>query len=273
MIEELDVRLTALADPTDDSSWTEVLSRADELRERRRPRLAVPIAAALVLTVVVVTPAVGVRGRIVHLFAKAEPAPQRIEKSFAALGGTAPPLGPGVEADRAVKVLETPVGAGVRAVLWVAPTARGGFCSAVELEGLGGAGAECLQLRYDRLSVEVSLHGRATEGAVLNGAVLIDGFTGTKRADSLVLRFQDGESQRIPLVWVSAPVDTGFFVYGLPERHWRKGHLPTALTLLAADGDELDQRDIHGIPTREELQCSAKPALRAATSCSWIQER
>jgi hypothetical protein len=273
MIDQLDVRLTALADPSDDSSWGEVVGRAGELRDRRRPPLAVVIAAALALTAVVVSPAVGVQGRIVHLFAKTEPAPQRIEKSFAELGGPAPPLGPGVEADRAVKVLETPVGAGVKAVLWVAPTIRGGFCSALELEGLGGGGAECLQLHEDRLSVDVSLHGRATEGAVLDGAVLIDGFTGAKRAGSLVLRFQDGVSQRIPFVWVSAPVDTGFFVYGLPERHWREGHLPTTLTLLAADGDELDRREIHGIPTRSEVRCYAKPALRAVTSCSWTQER
>jgi hypothetical protein len=173
-----------------------------------------------------------------------------------------------------VKVLETPLGAGVKAVLWVAPTTRGGFCSALELEGLHGAGAECLARHDDRLNVDVSLHGRvSTSSTVMSGPVLIDGFAGVKRADSLVLRFEDGNSVRIPLVWVSAPVDTGFFVYGVPERHWLQGHLPTTLTLLAADGDELDQRDIHGIPTRGELQCSGNPAPRTETSCSWIQER
>lgn len=269
----IDVRLAALVDPTDDSGWEEVVKRADELRERPRPRPALAIAAALALSVVLATPAVGLRGRIVHLFAGAAPAPQRIEKSFAALGGTAPPLGPGVEADRAVRVLERPVGAGVQAVLWVAPTADGGFCSALELTGLGGAGAECLRLHEDRLSVDVSLHGPASTEGALSGPVLIDGFTGDERADSLILRFEDGGSRRIPLVWVSAPVDTGFFVYGVPERHLREGHLPTTLKLLAANGDELDRGELHGIPTREQLRCYAKPALRAATSCSWIQER
>jgi hypothetical protein len=273
MIDQLDIRLAALADPTDDSSWAEVSRLAEALHERRRPRLTVAIAVALALAVVVVTPAVGLRGRIVHLFAKAEPAPQRIEKSFAALGGPTPPLGPGVEADRAVKVLETPVGSGVKAVLWVAPTTSGGFCRALELEDLHGAGAECLQLHENRLSVDVSLHGVSADGSAMSGPVLIDGFAGAKRADSLVLRFEDGDSTRIPLVWLSGPVDTGFFVYGVPKQHWREGHLPTTLTLLAADGDELDRRDITGIPTPARLQCSAKPVARAATSCSWIQER
>jgi len=273
MNDQLDLRLAALADPTDDSSWAEVVGRANDLRERRPAPLTVAIGAALALAVVVVTPAVGLRGRIVHLFAKAEPAPQRIEKSLATLGGTPPPLGPGVEADRAVKVLETPVGSGVKAVLWVAPTRSGGFCRALELEELHGGGAECLQLREDRLSVDVSLHGVSTDGAHMSGPVLLDGFAGSKRADSLVLRFEDGHSTRIPLVWLSSPVDTGFFVYGVPKQHWREGHLPTTLTLLAANGDELESREISGIPTPAELQCSRNPAPRAATSCSWTQER
>ena len=92
---------------------------------------------------------------------------------------------------------------------------------------------------YDRLSVDVSLHGRIA---------LIHGFAQQKRAASLVLGFQDGESASVPLVRVSAPVDTGFFVYAVPEQHRREGHLPTTLRLLAVDGDKLDRREIHGLP-------------------------
>ena len=231
MIESLDTRLGALADPADDSSWLEVTGRARALRRRRR--VPVAVAAALALAFVVVAPAVGLRGKIVQLFDDAAPAPERVEKSFASLDqGVPPSLGTGVEADRARKVLETQ---GV--VLWLAPTTRGGFCSLVEVRGTGGGG-ECVTL-YDRLSVDVSLHGRIA---------LIHGFAQQKRAASLVLGFQDGESASVPLVWVSAPVDTGFFAYAVPEQHLREGHLPTTLRLLAADGDELDRREIHGLP-------------------------
>ena len=60
MIEPLDTRLGALADPADDSSWLEVTTRARALRRRRRAPVAV--AAALALAFVVVAPAVGLRG-------------------------------------------------------------------------------------------------------------------------------------------------------------------------------------------------------------------
>jgi hypothetical protein len=260
MSDGTDARFAALADPTDDSSWGEVVARSAALSGPRRPRPLVAIAAALALAVVIAAPAVGLRSKIVRLFSDAAPAPQRIVKSFTALGGgAAPPGGVGVEAGRALKVLETPVAPRVRAILWLAPTTGGGFCTLLDLEGKGG-GADCLQLRYDRLSVTVSLHGRISPaGKVLSGPVLLDGFAGQKRADSLVLGFQDGETARIPLVWVSAPVDAGFFVYGVPAQHWRAGHLPTTLTLLAANGDELDHREIHGIPIPGSLSGPGNP--------------
>jgi hypothetical protein len=43
------------------------------------------------------------------------------------------------------------------------------------------------------------------------------------------------------------------FLYGVPKRHWQKGHLPTTLTMLSADGDELDIREVHGITTKGSL--------------------
>lgn len=238
---DLAARFAALGDRTGDAQWAEIVGRARALRPRRL-RTPLALAAALALAVVVAAPAVGLRGRIVHLFANAQPTPQRVERSFADLsGGTT---------GRAVKVLEASVGSNVDAVLWLAPVRGGGFCTKLELVGRGGAGAECLALRPDkRLSVGVGLDGHTSpDGRVLSGPVLVDGRTGDPRADSLLIRFEDGESAQIPLVWVTDPVETGFFVYGVPERHWRAGHLPTTLTLYAADGDELDRRDVHGIP-------------------------
>ncbi len=238
---DLAARFAALADGTGDARWAEIVERAQALR-RRRLRAPLALAAALAVAVVVAAPAVGLRGRIVHLFAKSEPAPQRVERSFADLsGGTT---------GRTVKVLEASVGSNVDAVLWLAPVRGDGFCTKLELVGRGGAGAECLALRPEkRLSVGVGLDGRTSPvGRVLSGPAVVDGCTGDPRADSLLIRFEDGDSTHIPLVWVTDPVETGFFVYGVPERHWRAGHLPTTLTLYAADGDELDRRDVHGIP-------------------------
>jgi hypothetical protein len=260
MIDGLDARVAALVDAADDSSWAEVVCRARALRRRRRLRPPLAIAATLTLAVLVAAPALGLRGKIVRLFSDAEPAPQRIEKAFAGWNAGVPPhLGPGVQAGRAIEVLEVPAGADGKVVLWLAPLTRGGFCTLLDLEGRGGGGG-CDHLGYDRLSVTVSLHGRVSpDGSVLSGPVLLDGYTGTRQADSLLLRFEDGETTTIPLIWVSAPVDTGFFVYAVPKPHWHAGHLPTTLTLLAADGDQLDQREIHGIPTAGSLSRPGSP--------------
>jgi hypothetical protein len=242
MIDELDLRLAFLADGADDSSWIEVVRRAKGLRRRRRLRSPLVVAAALTLAIVVAAPAIALRGRIVRLFADAPPAPHRIVKSFEAWQEF---TGPRLEADRAVKVLDArvpQVGPDATVTLWLAPLRGGGFCTGYEL-----GGGECNSVAYNRLSVTVSLHGVAPDGETLTGPVLLDGYTSLERADSLVLRFEDGETASVPLVWVTAPVDAGFFVYGVPERHWQKGHRPTTLTLLAADGDKLDSREINGI--------------------------
>jgi hypothetical protein len=250
MIEtELNERFAALADTTNDGSWAEVVGRAAALR-RRRHRLPLALAAALTVAVVA-TPALGLRGKVVRLFDHAQPPPHRIVKAFS--GWNTPSLRSGVQADRAVKVLEARVTPDRTAVLWVAPS-RVGFCTIMEIGGPAGEPSGCEEVGYDRLGVWVSLQGGvAPDGEILGGPVLIAGSTGLERADSLVLRFQDGDTVSIPLVWVTAPIDTGFFVYGVPERHWQAGHLPTTLTLRDAEGHELDQRPINGITTKGSL--------------------
>jgi hypothetical protein len=241
---DLSARFAGVADRTYDGSWDDVAGRAAALR-RRRHRLPLALAVGLAVAAVA-APALGLGGRVVRLFDGAEPAPRRIVKSFS--GWNAPNLRAGVQADRALKVLDARVTPDRTAVLWVAPS-RAGYCTIIEIDGRAGDFG-CEEVGYERLSLWVSLQGGvAPDGEILGGPVLLFGSTGLERADSLLLRFQDGAAAAIPLVWVTAPVDTGFFVYGVPRRHWEAGHLPTTLTLLAADGKELDTRDVHGIPT------------------------
>jgi len=204
----------------------------------------VPIAIAAVLAsaVVIVSPATGVGGKIVRLFDRAQVPPQQVVDSFSQWN--APQIRAGVEGGRAIKVLEARVTPDTTWTLWVAPTKDGGFCTS--LGSCYGAG-----FRYERLSVGVCLCGRvAPDGEILAGPVVLSGETTNEKADSLVLRFQDGERRSIPLIRVGAPVETAFFLYGVPKRHWQKGHLPTTLTMLAADGDELDTHAVTGITTK-----------------------
>jgi hypothetical protein len=241
---DLSARFRPLADHRDDQSWAEVVTRARAARRHRR-RVPIAIAAALASAVVIAAPATGVPGQIVRLFDGAGPPPQRIVESFDQWNG--PEFRARVEAGRAIKVLDARVAPQTTWTLWVAPTKDGGFCTS--------SGA-CYEgpFRYDRLSVEVGLFGRvAPDGEILTGPVVLSGETTNGRADSLSLRFQDGEGQSIPLVRVGEPVDTAFFLYGVPKRHWQPGHLPTTLTMLSAEGDELDTREVHGITTKGSL--------------------
>jgi hypothetical protein len=241
---DLSARLGPLADARDDQSWNEVVARARAARRYRR-RVPIAMAAVLASAVVIASPATGVGGKIVRLFDRAEPPPQRIVKSFAEWNG--PDIRAGVQAGRAIKVLDASVAPHTTWTLWVAPTKDGGFCTSAGMCQDAG-------FRYDRLGVEVGLFGRvAPDGEILTGPVVLMGETTNGRADSLLLRFQDGERKPIPLVWVGEPVGTAFFLYGVPKRHWQPGHLPTTLTMLSADGDELDAREIHGITTKGSL--------------------
>jgi hypothetical protein len=152
MIEpELNARFAALADTTNDGSWAEVDGRAAALR-RRRHRLPLALAAALTVAVVA-TPALGLRGQVVRLFDHAQPPPHRIVKAFS--GWNAPNDRAGVQADRALKVLEARVAPDRTAVLWIAPS-RAGLCTIMEIDGPAGDSG-CEEVGYDRLSLWVSL--------------------------------------------------------------------------------------------------------------------
>ena len=238
---DLSALLAPLADTRDDGNWAEVVARARAARRHRR-RVPIAIAAVLASAVVVESPATGVVGRIVRLFDRAEAPPQVVVESFARWSG--PQFRARVQAGQAIKVLEARVAPSTTWTLWVAPTKDGGFCTST-----GSCYAR--DFHYERIGVDVGLFGRvAPDGEILSGPVVLSGETTNGKAHSLALRFQDGERRSIPLVWVGKPVATAFFVYGVPERHWRQGHLPTTITLLGADGDELDTREIHGLTTR-----------------------
>ena len=229
MIDVIDVelrqRFAALVDPVDDSDWS------DLRLPRRRLRTTLAIAASLALTMAVAASAAGLPRRIVSVFGHAKPAPPAVSKSFTEFDQI-------VSTDLAQpprEAVATPA-----ATLWVAPTTTGGLCSLVKLRSGEGAGGECGP-RYPGLEVDVSLLQQ------LGGPVLLRGTAGQRDADSLRLAFEDGTTATIPLVRVSEPVATAFFLYALPPAHRRPGHRPTTLTLLSADGHELAHREITGI--------------------------
>jgi hypothetical protein len=202
---ELTSRFAALADRAEDGSWAEVVACASAAKRHRR-RVPIAIAAALASAVVIVSPATGVGGKIVRLFDRAEPPPQRIVESYRR--GRAD-----LQAGRAIKVLDARMAPHMTWTLWVAPTKDGGFCE-IRIDQFASEGlspGDCYPPHVrpdDRLNLEVCLCGRrfAQDGEILAPPVVLEGATTNERAASLLLRFEDGERQPITLVWVGEPV-------------------------------------------------------------------
>jgi hypothetical protein len=226
--------------------------------------MAAIVAATAALALLVVSPAIGLRGHIVRLFSDAPPAPERVVKSLTALEEGAPALQGGSSTIDAREVLDEPVGFDRRAIVWLAPRTGGGFCSLLELQRLDGTseggGAECVPLMKTRLSFETSLRGSVSStGEILSGPVLIDGWVSLAKADSVEVQFEDGGAVALPFVWVADPVSVGFFVYDVPPTHWQPGQMPTAIVVRNAEGNEIAREAVTGIDLRGSFAPSKDP--------------
>jgi hypothetical protein len=235
--DELADRFAAMPTPPDDGDWLDVRRRA---RRARRPRIAVGLLAAT-LVVAIATPALGLQRVVVDWFS-AEPAPERVQVDFDQLGVGAPreDWGPQVVPNSARKVMESDVG-GQRRILWVAPTKKGGYCF-LWTDFLGGCAADPNSPIPDRAGpndVRPELLGVTSVSTGNRGIRIIVG--GHLHADlgddldRLTVEFADGTATQVPFVWVSAPIDAGFYIYEIPAEHRRVGHQATAV--VARDGD------------------------------------
>ena len=221
--------------------WADVRRRAERLGTRRRrvraPRLVAFAAAALAL-VAIAAPALGLHEPVVRFF-EGEPAPEDVQIDFATLdqGVPTPEWRTGVIASETRKVMEAYF-AGKRRVLWVAPTKYGGLC----LQWSAGGGG-CDRLGTVPLSVSwgVSRPFRVPGAGPPRPEDIpidyLDGYAHAKWVHSVEIRFEDGEVVEPRIVWVSEPIDAGFFAYDIPEEHRRPGHRVQAVVGLDADGE------------------------------------
>jgi hypothetical protein len=245
-VDELGERFANLGHPPDDPDWFEVRRLARRGR-RLRPRVVLAVAAALA-AVAATAPAFGLGGKFVRIFESGEPAPAPIERSFAGLDAGAPPgFATGVVASQTRKIVLPG-----NVALWIAPTSRGGFCLFVV-----GGGGQCDTARALKFWPTFSIGGDFShQGLIENGPVLIDGSTTLDDAATVDVQFEDGSSVTIPVVWVSAPIDAGFFGYEVPAAHLRVGARPTLLILRDANGNEL----------RRDSSAFVVPAFRQGAS-------
>jgi hypothetical protein len=115
--------------------------------------------------------------------------------------------------------------------LLVAPTKGGGFC-----ESLAGAfgGTRCFPGgARTRSGLNPGLTGDAS------GPIAFSGTFFDPHATQLRVRYQDGGTVVIPIMWVNGPIGAGFFVFEIPRAHRSPGHRPLSLSLCSAKGSQL----------------------------------
>jgi hypothetical protein len=225
---------------------------------RRRPSLRLVVAVAVLICVAfLVAPAIGIPLPALPFFA-GDSAPAPVVKDFASLGVGAPPgMDPGVLADQTRKVTTVHARDGAH-TLWVAPTAQGGLC----LEWTHESGG-CDKLGTVPLSTTWATSGPASArrgGAPtpsLQAVTRVVGFVHHKYAVTVEIRFQDGDTVRPALVWVSPPIDAGFFFYDVPEAKQRPGHGVTSVVALDAEGRVVTQESLVPGPATRAVSADA----------------
>jgi hypothetical protein len=207
--------------------WDDVLGRAGITKRRtRRGVIAAAVVAAL-LVVLLATPAFGVLldliGRTDVPFTGSS-APTRIQRTFFDMSLAAPKgMGPQAIASQTRRVGTL----GGRA-LYIAPTRSGGFCWEIARSGGG-----CETKRERPLNVIWAMKERR------GGPVFVQAVMGTisaPAAQTLTVEYRDGTSKRLPFVWVTKPIDAGFFSFRIPPAHQDGAARATAVTIRDRSG-------------------------------------
>jgi hypothetical protein len=193
----------------------------------RLRRLVFPLAAAI--AVLAVGSAFAVYRDVID-FGQAEPAPERIMLDFNRMSVHAQIglFGPRVIPGSARKVTAFAVG-GKRRALYVAPTREGGFCWRFAFSG------SCGRTHPDQRLLGAVVMESAYAPSLIVGHVLDD------RVVRIELRYEDGERLDLRPIWISSPIDAGFYAHAVPSERLRPGSRAETLTALDADGDKIVQ--------------------------------
>lgn len=190
---QLRLRLEALGAGPATADWADALNRSSQRRRRNRLTIAFSLAAA----VIVAAPTVVVATRAVD-FGSAETAPEDYQAVFDRFNELSRPAG--VNASQ-TRVVLRPTLHGRPHMLMVAPRRSGGYCFGLIEHGRGG-GLGCADA-----GERISMGGG---GDVSYGAV------GARGATHVELLYKNRAPIRAEVVWVSEPIEAGFFAVGVP---------------------------------------------------------
>ena len=221
-------RFRELPSETRAAQRARLLATVHAPRRRRGAVVAIAVGAA----VLAAAPTLAFQRELVD-FWSAEPAPDRIQLDFdrlrehiadanASLGSPKfTPVGPARE------VMRVHIDGEMRP-LWVARTEEGTYCYRLHF------GLSCLTPENAQHVGAIGVGGLATKHG--GGFNWLDGSVRERAVQEVELHYQDGERAKIPFVWVSPPLDVGFFAYDVPPEHEEPGRLTAAIVGLDADG-------------------------------------
>ena len=206
-------------------NWEDVLRRARvrigpavlrrRLRLPNRRVLVLVASITLLLVILFATPAFGILsdwvGRRDFLF-RGKTAPLETKVYFADLS-----LGQPSWADpRALASQTRKVGvfrsSGQDHTLYVAPTRKGGFCTL--FTGVGGGCWSPRPTAWEYPDAKGAINPYLLNISFDDVGGDVSGVIFAKDAASLTINYVDGTSEQIPFVFVSKPIDAGFFLHG-----------------------------------------------------------
>jgi hypothetical protein len=250
-------RFDAVANRTDDGEWCDVLARARSVPPaRRKPRFGrarstAPIRFALGGTVIVFAlaasaAAFGWPGTVVDFF-KARPAPESVSAFFRTHNAELPRgVSPQAKLGRPREVMTATFDANnlpatdpTVHTLYVASTAAGGFCYLWTDYGGGCVDAE----DASTATTNPAARPLGVEWLAQDYAGFADGWA---RSDvqTVEARFADGTDVTLPVTWVSAPINAGFFAYVVPAAHQTTADALSSVVGLDANGKVIGEDDI-----------------------------
>ena len=238
ILEELD-RL-APADEVGEPAWDEIVRRALPAVRRLTPRRAGLYLLAAAVVVYLAAPAFGLGTPFADFFSS-KPAPKQVVRDFEqqnAVGAHGFGFNPKVLAGQARRITVYRLRSGRPFPLDVAPRRGGGFCFDFGFSG------SCAGPRGARVPKAPDSPGDQNVAAIAltrigyHRSSVLAGYVYDKRIAKLVVRFRRQRPVDVPLLWVSRPIDAGFFFYNLTEFQ-RTHHNVAAVVAVDAHGKEV----------------------------------
>jgi len=173
--------------------------------ESPRRRRTLLVAAVIATGALIAGPALAWRFGVLD-FSNAEPAPPRVVKEFETLSRGAPEgMDPGVIAGQTRRAGDV-----AGHILWVAPTKQGGLCYEWS-EASGGCD------RLGTVPLGVTWATGLTPAGSQPSIGIVEGFAHARWVDEVEIELDNQSTAHPRLIWISSPIDAGFYYYRAPE--------------------------------------------------------